>query len=110
MARPQELPPLDGSLDVLPGFVDFHAAHNADYPWAVFPSSNGGIDSISFSEFAKATHRMAHALRPDRVGADGEVVATIVNCDSVHYVALLVGLVRAGLVVSTLVVLEQRLF
>ena len=96
-----ELPPLDGSIDVLPGLVDFHAERNPEHAWAIFPSASGGISSISFAEFAKATHRIAHILRPNRSGPEGEVVAVIVNCDSILYVALLVGMVRAGLVVST---------
>lgn len=100
MSRTPVLPPLDGSVDILPGLVDFHAQHNPDLPWAIFPSASGGVASITFSEFAKATHRIAHIVRPDRAGPDGEVVAVAVNCDTILYVALLVGMIRAGVVVS----------
>lgn len=94
-------PPLDGSISVLPGFVDFHAAHNPDRPFAVFPPSPDlSVSAVSFAEFAQATHRVARALQPDGHARSGEVVAILVNCDALLYVALIVGAVRAGLVVS----------
>ncbi|KAF7789161.1 hypothetical protein EIP86_000098 [Pleurotus ostreatoroseus] len=96
---PPQLPPLDGSIPVLPGFLDFHAANNPDHPWALFPSVLGkGTQAISFSELAAATHRIAHAVRPDREGVNGEVIALIIHCDTVLYVATLIGIVRAGFV------------
>ena len=98
---PPQLPPLDGSIPVLPGFLDFHAANNPHHPWALFPSVLGkDTQAISFSELADATHRVAHAMRPDREGVDGEVIALIIHCDTVLYVAVLIGIIRAGFVVS----------
>lgn len=100
MAPAKQLPPLDGSVFVLPGFIDFHAEHNPSLPWVLFPSRTGaGPEAISFGAFAQATHRMAHALRPDRQGKDGEIVAVIAHCDTILYLALLAGIVRAGLTV-----------
>lgn len=66
----------------------------------MFPAirSSTQSTSISFLEFSKATHRLAHILRPNRVGEDGEVVAVIINCDSILYLALIAGLARADLV------------
>ncbi|KAJ3525806.1 hypothetical protein NM688_g8348 [Phlebia brevispora] len=101
MATAPKFPPLDGSLPVLPGFVDFHAKYNPDLPWVVFPSKQDPTkaDSISYSQFAKATHRIAHGLRPNRSeGKDGDVVGVVIHCDSILYLAVLVGLVRAGFV------------
>ena len=94
-------PPLDGSLSVLPGFVDFHAEHNPQHPWATLSAGQEqpGVETVSFSEFARATHRIAHQLRPNRAGPENEVVAVLINCDSVLYLALLAGMMRAGLVV-----------
>ncbi|CAL1703617.1 unnamed protein product [Somion occarium] len=99
MANSRLAPPLDGSLIPIPGFIDFQAEHNPNLPWAVFPSAErtGDIDSISFLEFAEATHRIAHAARPSRHGDDGEIIAILVNCDIVLYVALVAGLMRAGI-------------
>lgn len=93
-------PPLDGSIPVLPGFVDFHAEHNPQQPWAVLSAGPElPVDAVPFSEFARATHRVAHRLRPDKSGPEDEVVAVLVNCDSVLYLALIAGMIRAGLVV-----------
>lgn len=99
-------PPLDGSIHVLPGLVDFHATHNADLPWALLASdAESPVSSVSFLEFAHATHRIAHALRPGRAGAENEVVAILVNCDTILYLALVAGMVRAGLVVRDILIL-----
>lgn len=98
------VPPLDGSLPVLPGFVDFHAQHNPEREWArLAREGDGGVSAISFLEFSEATHRAAYALRPDGTHATDEVVAVLINCDTILYLAMLVGLVRAGYIVSTLV-------
>ncbi|KAI0081390.1 acetyl-CoA synthetase-like protein [Panus rudis PR-1116 ss-1] len=100
MAAEHTIPPLDGSLTVVPGFVDFHAEHNPSRPWVVFPSIDdpNTLTEISYLELAKASHRVAHALRPNRSGDDGEVVAVLIHCDTVLYIATLIGMVRAGLV------------
>ncbi|PCH35038.1 acetyl-CoA synthetase-like protein, partial [Wolfiporia cocos MD-104 SS10] len=95
------LPPLDGSLSLIPGLVDFHAESNSTSPFFVFPFpdlSSDTLGSISFLEFAQATHRVAHSFRPGRKGEEGAVIAIIVNCDTLLYHALVAGLIRAGLV------------
>lgn len=84
---------------MLPGFVDFHATHNADLPWALLSAGPElPVQSVTFAQYARATHRIAHKLRPERAGKDKEVVAILINCDTILYLALIVGLVRAGLV------------
>lgn len=100
---PQNLPPADGSLSVLPGFLDFHAEHNPNRPWVIFPSDSqaSGTSSISFGEFAKATHRVAHHVRPGRQDSELQVVGIVAHTDAVLYMAVIVGLMRAGIVVST---------
>lgn len=105
MSLPFKQPPLGGSVTVLPGFVDFHAEHNPNSVWAVFPSLDDpdGKTFITYSELAQASHRVAHAVRPGRKGPEQEVVAILVNCDTVHYVTLLVGLRRAGIVVRAII-------
>ncbi|KAH9928993.1 hypothetical protein B0H21DRAFT_700203 [Amylocystis lapponica] len=95
-ANIEVFPPTDGSIPVIPGFLDFHAERNPTYPMFVFPSDD--IPSISFREFAEATHRIAHILRPTRSGPDGAVVAVLIHCDTILYDALLVGIIRAGMV------------
>ena len=56
--------------------------------------------AVSYNEFADATHRIAHTVREGPIRGNGEVVAVIIHCDSVLYLAALAGLVRAGLTVS----------
>ena len=103
MSSPPVLPPLDGSIIVFPGFVDFQAQHNPDKPWAVYPSPSSPTHTkeISYLEFSDATHRIAHAVRPGRNGPEQEVVALIIHIDNILNVTLFVGMIRAGIVVST---------
>ena len=103
MDRAVHLPPLDGTVTVLPGFVDFHATRNSNTTWAKYPSVAGdGITRITYFEFAAATHRVAHAVRPVGTSRDGSVVALLLNCDLIQYAALFVGTIRAGLIVRPL--------
>ncbi|KAH9932151.1 hypothetical protein B0H21DRAFT_699704 [Amylocystis lapponica] len=95
------LPPLDETLAIFPHFVDFHAQHNPTRPFHVFPSPNPSSTNtiaLSFLDFANATHRVAHIIRPGRAGLDGAVVAVLINADVTLYHALIVGLTRAGLI------------
>ena len=96
------LPPLDDPQATLIDFVDFHHQHNPDRPWLVFSSRSSSNDpsSISFADFALASHRIAFEFRGDRVVREKEAVAVILQTDSVVYVAVLLGLLRAGYVVS----------
>lgn len=95
---------MDGSVTVIPGFIDFHAEHSPNRPWVKFPSTTEGEKhkALTFLDFAQATHRVAHILRPGRHGVDGEVVALLIHCDTVLYLATLAGVIRAGLVVCLL--------
>ncbi|EGN94883.1 hypothetical protein SERLA73DRAFT_162904 [Serpula lacrymans var. lacrymans S7.3] len=92
-------PPVDGSL-LFPGIVAFNAEHNSNVPLFVFPKdgSANGVVSISHLEFYRACHRVAHALRPNRTGPDGETIAIIAVTDTIQYFALLVGAIIAGYV------------
>ena len=95
-------PPLDGSLTVVPGLVDWHATYNRDHPWALLASDEEHpVIPVSFLEYARATHRVAHVLRPGRKGPENERIALLINCDTILYVAMVVGMIRAGLVVSS---------
>jgi acyl-CoA synthetase (AMP-forming)/AMP-acid ligase II len=98
--KPQ-CPPLDGSF-LFPDIIDFHMQRNAPLPIYVFPDTLSGVLTyISYLEFGRATHRIAHALRPGRIGMEGEVIAILVHTDTLLYTALIAGLMIAGFVVST---------
>ena len=93
-------PPLDGSIPALPGFVDFHVKHNPTREWVrLAPDGDSPARSLTFTELADATHRVARAFRPDGARTQGEVIAILIHCDTVLYLALIIGLVRAGFVV-----------
>lgn len=92
-------PPMDGSL-TLRGLVDFNAQNNPTLPLFIYSETVGSVTEISFLEFARASHRVGHLIRPGRTGPEGEVVALIANTDSLLYEALFSGMMRAGIVVS----------
>lgn len=97
-------PPLDGSLRTVSDVADWHAKHNPSKPWLIFSSKAlpEQLTSLSYKEVNDASHRIAHLLRPNREGQDGEVIAVILNTDTVLYVAMLLGIMRAGFVVCVL--------
>ncbi|KAG1853273.1 putative aminoadipate reductase [Suillus tomentosus] len=91
-------PPLDGSLS-LPQLVEFNAQRNSDVAFFVYdkPDSNDLV-SISHSDFYRACHRAAQAIRPASASADKEVVALIANSDTLLYQTVFMGMIFAGLV------------
>lgn len=99
-------PPVDGSLKSVIDFVDFNAKHNAKSPWLVFPSAHSpdSLTSISFEEMAAASHRAAHFLRPGREGLDNHIVVLLIHTDVPHYLAMIMGIMRAGWVVGAAVI------
>lgn len=99
-SRPPVHPPIDASL-TLPETVDFHWKHNSDLPAFVYNEDGSSeITEISFLEFGRAIHRVAHSIRPNREGKDLEVVAFIALTDAILYQAITLGMMKAGLVVS----------
>ncbi|KAG6855914.1 hypothetical protein H0H87_009480 [Tephrocybe sp. NHM501043] len=94
------LPPVEDLF--IPEAIDFNFKHNADQPFFTFsdPSASSEPTVISQLEFGRAAHRSAHALRPNRTGADGEVVAIVALSDTILYQAVVAGCIVAGLVKS----------
>lgn len=95
-------PPLDHSL-LFPDLINFHMEKNPSVPIFVFMNESvpGNLTEISFSEFGRAAHRVAHALRPSRQGSDGEIVMIIANTDTILYHTVVAGLSIAGWVVRS---------
>ncbi|KJA21797.1 hypothetical protein HYPSUDRAFT_41656 [Hypholoma sublateritium FD-334 SS-4] len=92
-------PPLDYSV-TLADAVDFHIKHNPSAPIYTFAEEGkSGITDISFLEFGRATHRVAHYIRPARDGPDRETIAFVALTDSLLYQAVTLGIVRAGHIV-----------
>ncbi|KAG6852620.1 putative secondary metabolism biosynthetic enzyme [Blastosporella zonata] len=74
----------------VPDAIDFNMTNNpgqALYTFADFDSK--GTKTISHLEFGRAAHRVAHLLRPERNGVDGEVVALVSLSDTVLYQPLI---------------------
>ena len=97
------LPPLDGSIPILPDFIDFQAEHNGARPCVVWPTAGSptGTRALTFAEFSDASHRLAHILRPGRTGKDGESIGVLIHTDVLLYMAVLAGMFRAGLIVCS---------
>jgi hypothetical protein len=101
---PQLTPEVTTALSAVE-LIDYHLEHNPDYPFAVYPSSNPNAepDEIPFLEYGRATHRVARLLC---AGGEvpvrkGEVVGVVANTDSILYMAVVGGIMRAGLTVSS---------
>ncbi|KAF8215639.1 hypothetical protein K438DRAFT_1926187 [Mycena galopus ATCC 62051] len=92
------LPPLlEFSLNVVEIF-NLHLAHDnqsAAYSWA---DEEGRITNVSHFEVARAAHRVAQILRPQRGGPDGQVIAILALTDALIYQTIVAGCLIAGLV------------
>lgn len=96
------LPPLDCSL-LFSELVNFHMQNNPTLPMFVYAddkASDHHVTEITFLEFGRAAHRIAHTLRPRRDGDEGQVVMLIANCDTILSHAVVAGMIISGLVVS----------
>ncbi|KAG5336312.1 hypothetical protein C0989_012197 [Termitomyces sp. Mn162] len=80
--------------------IKFNMENNATQPFYTFVDSDapGRIHTITHLEFGRAAHRVAHLLRPNRRGVDGQVVALILQTDTVLYHGIVAGLIVAGYV------------
>ncbi|KAJ7865170.1 putative aminoadipate reductase [Mycena olivaceomarginata] len=90
-------PPLDCSL-TLGQIIDLHIAHENRGVVYAFADEKGHITEISHFEFARAAHRAAYLLRPQRSGLDGQVVAIICLTDVLMYQTIVAGCIIAGIV------------
>ncbi|KAF7347151.1 Acetyl-CoA synthetase-like protein [Mycena venus] len=91
------LPPLDCSLD-LGEIINWHIAHNNHSVAYSFADEDGHTTDISHFEFARAAHRVAHLLRPERRGSEGQVLAIVALTDVLIYQTIVAGCIVAGLV------------
>ncbi|KAJ7087944.1 putative aminoadipate reductase [Mycena belliarum] len=82
---------------LLPELVSHNARTTPEAALYIYASPPSDTVRITNLEFARATHRAAHVLRPRREGPDGEVVAVIALSDTLLYHAVVVGLIAAQL-------------
>ncbi|KAG8221462.1 acetyl-CoA synthetase-like protein [Butyriboletus roseoflavus] len=93
-------PPLDCSL-LFNDLINFRMQNNPTLPMLVYAddqASEHHVTEITFLEFGRAAHRIAHTLRPGRGGDEGQVVMLIANCDTILFHAVVAGMTIAGLV------------
>ncbi|KAJ7615659.1 putative aminoadipate reductase [Mycena polygramma] len=91
------LPPLDCSLS-FDEIIDQHIAHGNRSVAFSFSDGIGRATDITHFEFARAAHRVAHLLRPERRGPEGEVVGIVAHTDVLIYQTIVAGCITAGLV------------
>ncbi|KAJ3887894.1 amp-CoA ligase, partial [Lentinula edodes] len=90
-------PSLDSPITV-PELLDFHYEHNPTRPIYVFAQDEQKITEISYLEFVRACHRLAHIIRPRRTGPERAVVAVVALVDTLVYETIIAGVIRAGLI------------
>ncbi|KAH9475908.1 putative NRPS-like protein biosynthetic cluster [Psilocybe cubensis] len=79
--------------------LDFHVKHNTYRPAYTFSEDGKSeVTNISYLEFGRAVDRAAHHIRSGRRGPDRQVVAFVALSDSLLYLAILMGILRAGMV------------
>ncbi|KAF5372278.1 hypothetical protein D9757_009652 [Collybiopsis confluens] len=86
---------LNSQLNIL-DVLDFNLEHNPSYPVFVFPDGAGGVTEISMLEYVRACHRAGDYVRSST--QPGDVIGVIANLDTIVYSALIVGMIKAGLV------------
>ncbi|KAJ6457244.1 putative aminoadipate reductase [Mycena sanguinolenta] len=91
------VPPLDCSLNVAQ-ILDFHVTHENRSAAYSFTDEVGNTAEISHFELSRAAHRVAHLLRPQRHGLNGQVLAIVAQTDVLIYQTIVVGCIIAGLV------------
>ncbi|KAJ7257509.1 putative aminoadipate reductase [Mycena haematopus] len=83
---------------LVPDIIAWNAENYPTAPSYLFAPTDPSAPVVTISqlEFSRATQRVAHLVRPNREGSDGEVVAVIALSDSVLYLAILTGLMTAN--------------
>ncbi|KDN49451.1 hypothetical protein RSAG8_02153, partial [Rhizoctonia solani AG-8 WAC10335] len=94
-------PAADGSV-ALNRLVDFHLEQNPDCEFAMLVDVSDGPNeqhlSVKYRQLAHATHRAAHIVNPNSTLPQGTRVAILTSTDTIVNIALVLGILRAGLV------------
>ncbi|KAF7343921.1 General substrate transporter [Mycena venus] len=85
---------------LIPEVIAWNAENHPADPCYLFAPTDPSAPVVTVTqlEFSRATQRVAHFLRPNREGPDGEVVAVIALSDTLLYLAILAGLITANCV------------
>ncbi|KAG9118738.1 hypothetical protein FRC07_006609, partial [Ceratobasidium sp. 392] len=94
-------PPTDGSL-ALGALVDYNMENNADHDFAVLVDSSENWNQcpihVKYRHLGLAVHRVARLVNPQTTLPRGTTVAIITSTDTIVNIALVLGIMRAGLV------------
>ncbi|KAG8735152.1 hypothetical protein FRC10_010948 [Ceratobasidium sp. 414] len=92
------LPPADGSTPPVLA-IDFHLKHNPKHVFAVLYDVKSSTEtSVTYEQLAHAVHRAAHILNPTAPISQGAKLGILASVDSITYITLVLGAMRAGLV------------
>ncbi|KAG8771103.1 hypothetical protein FRC12_003863 [Ceratobasidium sp. 428] len=93
------IPPLkDGSVP-LDAAVDFHLKHNAKHVFTVlYDVGSRSQTNITYEQLGHAVHCAAHILNPDATIPQGTNLGIFISADTITYITLVLGAIRAGLV------------
>ncbi|TFK50162.1 putative aminoadipate reductase [Heliocybe sulcata] len=91
--------PTDGTVSFAE-LVDIRLEKNPESVYSIVAPDDPGRDAtrISMLEWCRAIHRLAYALRPQPDFQSREVVALILNCDTIMYATAVMAVMRAGFV------------
>ncbi|KAG8763161.1 hypothetical protein FRC11_005892 [Ceratobasidium sp. 423] len=94
-------PPTDGTV-ALNQLVDYHLVRNPDCGFAMLVNVSDDPKEkpipVNYEELAHATHRAAHIVNPGSMLPQGTKIAILTSTDTIVNVALVLGILRAGLV------------
>ncbi|KAJ7041394.1 acetyl-CoA synthetase-like protein [Mycena alexandri] len=96
MSNPMR-PPVDCSLN-LEEIINLHIARENSSAAYVFADEESDVTEITHLEFARAAHRVAHILRPQRGGPERQVLAITALTDVLIYQTIVAGCIIAGIV------------
>jgi acyl-CoA synthetase (AMP-forming)/AMP-acid ligase II len=83
--------------------VDFHLKHNPNHLFAILHDVNDASQTeITYEQLAHGVHRAAHILNPNGAIPQGTNVGFLVSTHTIEYIVIILGAMRAGLVVRVI--------
>lgn len=93
-----DFPPTNGTVDPAHA-IDFNLNKNSDHLFAVlYDLKSTSKTELTFGQLARAAHLAAHVINPGAAIPQGTNVGILVSTSSVMYIAMVLGVIRAGLV------------
>ncbi|KAJ1310584.1 hypothetical protein OPQ81_007313 [Rhizoctonia solani] len=91
-------PPTDGSVPPALA-IDFHLKYNPNRLFSIlYNPTDSSQTSITYESLAHAVYRAAHILNPNEQLPQGTNIGFLVSTDTIQYIVMILGAMRAGLV------------